>query len=91
MALFRPCENGVHVFAPEDEFGGVTVKNFPGADLAIFRQMSSAGDGDDFDLICDLHEGGDLIDCVVIRRQDLALIDRNLTLTAVIAQETTND
>lgn len=76
---YYPCENGVHVFNPDDdEFGGRTVQNFPGADLSAFRSLSSAGDGDDFDLICDLQEDGFIIDNVMIRRQDLALIERAL-------------
>lgn len=78
MTLYRPCENGVHVLDPEGEFGGVTVQNFPGVDLTRFRELSSAGEGDDFDLLCDLHEDGNLIDTAVIRRQDLALIERRL-------------
>ena len=78
LKLYRPCTNGVHVLDPDGEFGGVTVANFPGADLSIFRELSSAGEGDDFDLLCDLHQDGDLIDAQPIRRQDLALIERRL-------------
>lgn len=78
MKLYRPCQNGVHVIDPDGEFGGVTVSNFPGVDLSVFRELSSAGEGDDFDLLCDLHQNGELIDVVTIRRQDLALIERRL-------------
>lgn len=79
IKAYCPCKNGVHVFDPDDdEFGGRTVQNFPGADLAIFNELSSAGDGDDFDLICDLMVDGDWIDTALIRRQDLALIERRL-------------
>lgn len=76
--VYYPCDNGVHVMDPDGEFGGVTVRNFPRADLSAFRELSSAGEGDDFDLVCDLFEDGELIDNVMIRRQDLALIERRL-------------
>lgn len=76
---YHPCENGVHVFQPEGgEFGGITLRNYPGETLGIFRQLSSAGEDDDFDLICDLIVGGDIVDDVVIRRQDVAVIDAAL-------------
>lgn len=81
MRVYVPCETGVHVLDPEGEFGGVTVQNFPGADLSVFNELSSAGEGDDFDLLCDLHQDGELIDTAVIRRQDLALIERRLAET----------
>lgn len=76
LRLYTPCKTGVHVMDPEGEFGGVTVANFPDADLAVFREISSAGEGDDFDLLCDLYRDGDLLDTATIRRQDLALIER---------------
>lgn len=76
-AEYHPCENGVHVFQPEGgEFGGITLKNFPNATLDIFREHSSAGEGDDFDLICDLMEDGSIVGDVLIRRQDLDIIER---------------
>lgn len=77
-AVYHPCENGVHIFQPEGEFGGETVKNFPGVTLDVFRRLSSAGEGDDWDLLCDLMEDGSCIDDVPIRRQDLELIEREL-------------
>jgi len=82
-AEYHPCDNGVHVFQPEGgEFGGLTLQNFPGATLDVFRELSTAGDGDDFDLICDLFDGdGNIIDDVCIRRQDLELIERRLALS----------
>lgn len=83
-AEYHPCDNGVHVFQPEGgEFGGLTLRNFPGATLDVFRELSTAGEGDDFDLICDLVDGdGNIIDDVCIRRQDLELIERRLALTS---------
>lgn len=78
--VYYPCDNGVHVMDPDGEFGGVTVRNFPRADLTLFRELSSAGEGDDFDLICDFYERGELIEIAVIRRQDLALIERRLAV-----------
>jgi hypothetical protein len=79
-AEYHPCENGVHVYQPEGgEFGGITVRNYPGATLAIFAEHSSAGEGDDYDLICDLVVDGSLVDDVCIRRQDLELIDRAIS------------
>lgn len=77
--VYFPCDNGVHVFDSDGEFGGVTVQNFPNKDLAVFRELSSAGEGDDFDLICDLFVAGEIIDNITIRRQDLALIERQMT------------
>ena len=78
-AEYHPCDNGVHIFQPEGgEFGGLTLKNFPGETLDVFRSLSTAGEGDDFDLLCDLFVDGDLIDNVGIRRQDLAVIERAL-------------
>jgi hypothetical protein len=76
---YHPCQNGVHIFHPDcGNHGGLTIKNFPGASLDLFRQLSTAGDGDDWDLLADLHINGDLIDNVAIRRQDLAVIERAL-------------
>jgi len=80
---YHPCENGVHVFQPEGgEFGGITLENFPGETLAVFREHSTAGDGDDWDLICDLVKNGDIIEDVCIRRQDLEIIRRTLSTKA---------
>jgi hypothetical protein len=77
QAEYHPCNNGVHVFQPEGgEFGGITLRNFPGASLDVFRELSTAGEGDDFDLLCDLFQDGDLMENVGIRRQDLAVIER---------------
>lgn len=79
LKAYCPCRDGVHVLDPNDEeFGGRTVQNFPGADLTAFQELSSAGEGDDFDLLCDFMEHGDIIENVTIRRQDLALIERRL-------------
>jgi hypothetical protein len=79
-AEYHPCEDGVHVFQPEGgEFGGLTLRNFPGATLDVFRELSTAGEGDDFDLVCDLFEDGSVIEDVCIRRQDLELIERRLS------------
>lgn len=78
-AEYHPCENGVHIFQPEGgEHGGLTLENFPGLDLTLFREHSSAGEGDNFDLLADLFIDGDLIDNVAIRRQDLEVIRRAL-------------
>lgn len=78
-AEYHPCENGVHIFQPEGgEFGGITLRNYPGETLEVFRRFTSAGDGDDFDLICDLLVNGDIVDDVAIRRQDLAVIEAAL-------------
>lgn len=78
MRMYRPCENGVHVAAlGEDiEFGGITVKNFPCADLSVFRECSTAGD--DWDLMADLMKDGAITEQCGIRRQDLAIIERRL-------------
>lgn len=82
---YHPCRNGVHVFDPEGgSHGGKTVKNFPSTTLDAFRLHTSIDQTihtDDFDLLCDLYEGGDLMDTVTIRRQDLALIERVLEAT----------
>jgi hypothetical protein len=79
-AEYHPCETGVSIFQPEGgEFGGLTLRNFPGATLAPIMALSSAGEGDDFDLVCDLYVDGDLIDTLAIRRQDLAAVERALT------------
>lgn len=79
-AEYHPCQNGVHIYQPEGgEFGGITLRNYPDTSLEVFRHHSTAGEGDDWDLICELFCDGDLIDDVVIRRQDLALIDRELS------------
>lgn len=76
-AEYHPCETGVSIFQPEGgEFGGLTLKNYPDADVEVFRRLSSAGDGDDFDLLADVYRDGDLIDTIAIRRQDLEPIDR---------------
>lgn len=81
-AEYHPCDNGVHIFQPEGgRHGGLTVKNFPGATLDLFRELSTAGEGDDWDLLADLHVNGDLIDNVAIRRQDLSVIERALENT----------
>jgi hypothetical protein len=78
-AEYHPCENGVHVFQPEGgKFGGITLRNFPGESLELFRKFSSSGPDDDWDLICDLTVNGDLVENVCIRRQDLELIERAL-------------
>lgn len=79
MAEYHPCETGVSIFQPEGgEFGGLTLRNFPGATLEPILALSSAGEGDDFDLVCDLYDEGDLVDTLAIRRQDLAAIERAL-------------
>lgn len=76
---YHPCHNGLHVFQPEGgEFGGLTLKNFPGSKPEQIIGLSSAGDGDDFDLIIDVMEDGSLVDTIPIRRQDLAAIERLL-------------
>ena len=79
-AEYHPCENGVHIFCGEQkEFGGYTVKNFPGATLDVFIKHSSADyNSDDFDLVCDLMEDGSIVKDCVIRRQDLAIIEREI-------------
>ena len=80
-AVWHPCENGVHVFYPEgSDFGGSTVKNFEGAPIEIFRQLSSCDqeNSDEWDLMCDEHRNGDLHETVGIRRQDLPIIERAL-------------
>lgn len=78
-AEYYPCDDGVHIYQPEGgEFGGITLKNFHGATLDIFRRHSSAGPEDDWDLVCDLRKAGDTLDDVCIRRQDLELIEREL-------------
>lgn len=78
-AEYHPCETGVHIYQPEGgRHGGLTLDNFPGENLDIFRRLSSAGDDDDWDLICDLMVNGDLVDNVCIRRQDLELIRREI-------------
>lgn len=82
-AEYHPCENGVHIYQPEGgEFGGLTLRNFPGATLEVFRRLSSAGEGDDFDLICDLFAEGSVIDDVCIRRQDLEVIEREIAASS---------
>ena len=43
------------------------------------RAVSSAGEGDDWDLLVDLFENGDMIDNVAIRRQDLELLERAIS------------
>ena len=79
LKAYCPCENGAHVFDPDDqEFGGRTVRNFPGKDLTVFRELSSAGEGDDYDLTIDLMKGGESVDECFIRRQDLTLIEREI-------------
>lgn len=76
---YHPCETGLHVFQPEGgEFGGLTLRNFPGARPEQIDGLSSAGEGDDFDLVIDVMERGDLVDTIPIRRQDLAAIERAL-------------
>lgn len=76
---YHPCETGLHVFQPEGgEFGGLTLKNFPSAKPEQIAGLSSAGEGDDFDLIIDVMEHGDLVDTIAIRRQDLAAIEHAL-------------
>ncbi len=50
------------------------------ADGEKLRQLT--GDGDDWDLICDLVKNGDIIEDVCIRRQDLEIIRRTLSTKA---------
>lgn len=77
---FHPCRTGVSVFQPEGgKHGGLTLKNYPGANGDVVKRLSSAGTGDDFDLVCDVYYEGDLVDTIPIRRQDLRAIDAELS------------
>lgn len=76
---YHPCQDGLHIFQPEGgEFGGITLRNFPDAAPEQIGGLSSAGDGDDFDLIVDVMDAGEIVDMIPIRRQDLAAIEQAL-------------
>lgn len=78
-------DDGVHVFQPEGgEFGGITIADFPGASIDVFRRLSSLpqDNTDEWELLCDEHRGGDLYETVGIRRQDLEVIRRELAKAA---------
>ena len=76
---YHPCENGVHIFQSEGgEFGGLTLRNFPNQTLEPFERHSTAGQDRDFDLVCDFMVDGSIEKDCCIRRQDLAIIQREI-------------
>lgn len=81
LAQYNPCDNGLHVcgFREDGEFGPhVTEANFPGVGRDAFDVLKAEFADDDYDLLIDLMDNGDIVDDFGIKRQMLEPMRRKL-------------
>ena len=78
---YHPCRNGIHICgATADEERPLTVANIPNVPRWRFDQLEDhyGIEGDDFDLVVDFMEDGNILSDFAIRRQSLDLLLRDL-------------